>query len=74
MRSSARMANRQRDVDLREAQVDIPHLELWLGLAWLLRYGFYVVTLYLKKMSSAVGHFEFCEIPLHKKHCLFHNA
>jgi hypothetical protein len=29
------MANRQGDVDLREAQVSAPQLELWLGLAWL---------------------------------------
>jgi len=29
------MANRQGDVDLREAQVSAPRLELWLGLAWL---------------------------------------
>jgi len=28
------MANRQGDVDLREAQVSAPQLELWFGLAW----------------------------------------
>jgi hypothetical protein len=31
-----RMANRQGDVDLREAQVSVPKLALWLGLAVLL--------------------------------------
>jgi hypothetical protein len=33
MRSNAGMANRQGDVDLREAQVSAPQLTLWLGLA-----------------------------------------
>jgi len=33
MRSNPGMANRQGDVDLREAQVDVPQLTLWLGLA-----------------------------------------
>jgi len=35
MRSDTGMANRQRDVDLRETQVSAPQLELWLDLAWL---------------------------------------
>jgi hypothetical protein len=35
MRSNAGMANRQGDVELREAQVSAPQLNLWLGLAWL---------------------------------------
>jgi hypothetical protein len=34
LRSNAGMANRQGDVDLREAQVSAPQLELWLVLAW----------------------------------------
>jgi len=29
------MANREGDVDLRNAQVSAPNLTLWLGLAWL---------------------------------------
>jgi len=33
LRSKAGMANRQGDVDLSEAQVSVPQLELWLGLA-----------------------------------------
>jgi len=33
MRSNAGMASRQGDVDLRFAQVDVPLLTLWLGLA-----------------------------------------
>jgi len=32
MRSKAGMANRQVDVDLREAQVSVPQLKLWLGM------------------------------------------
>jgi hypothetical protein len=35
MWSNADMANRQGDVDLREAQLDVPQLAIWLGLAWL---------------------------------------
>jgi len=35
MRSNAGLANRQGDVDLREEQVAVPQLTLWLGLAWL---------------------------------------
>jgi len=32
MRSNAKMANRQGEVDLREAQVSAPQLTFWLGL------------------------------------------
>jgi len=35
MRSNAGMANRQGDVNLCFAQVDVPQLDLWLGLPWL---------------------------------------
>jgi hypothetical protein len=35
MQSNAGMANREGDVDLSEAQVDVPQLAFWLGFAWL---------------------------------------
>jgi hypothetical protein len=41
MGSNVEMANRQEDVDLSEAQVDVPQLTLCLGLAWLNTVIFY---------------------------------
>ena len=40
MRSNAGMANRQGDVDLREAQDSAPQFTLRLGLVWLLQSHF----------------------------------